>query len=145
MNTGPGKKLLFAALFIVGVVGWIYLVQEDRQVFGAVATGVETVNWFLASIGYISTVIGVVFGALFRALQEKEKLGEREIANVKEFLKKVARSTDLWAGLAASPIVCGLIFKVTNGIALSGMVVIALQNGFFCHAIIERIKKNPAS
>lgn len=128
------RPLAFLTLFAIGAIGWWFLVQQDRQVFGAISAGQQTTDWPAAVLGYAATLFGVTLGAFYRELS-----GEKSIADFHVFLRRAVRSTDLWAGYCASPLVCGLVLLATSGVTLAGLVVIALQNGFFCHVVIKRL------
>jgi hypothetical protein len=52
---------------------------------------------------------------------------------------EVLRSIDFHIGLVGSPLVFGLLWQSIADISVAGITVIALQNGFASHAVLERV------
>ena len=128
------RPLALFALFVIGACGWWFMVHQDRHVFGGIVSGQPAIDWRVAILGYAATILGVTLGAFYRRLR-----GQTTINNFHCFFKQTLRSTDLWAGYCASPLVFGLVLLTTSGVTLAGLIVIGLQNGFCCHVVIERL------
>jgi hypothetical protein len=84
------------------------------------------------------TLIGVFIGAAYRRLIEMRGKG---VATVKfhRLATEVLRSIDFHIGLIGSPLIFGLIWQAIDDISIAGITVIALQNGFASHAVLERV------
>lgn len=143
MNRAAMVALAVVAL-IIGFLGWSYLYSGEINFYGAVAGQAQTITWWGLLGGYIATIVGVFVGAGYRAIAGAE-VPTGQISDLSETLRQIFRSRDLWAGLFASPLVFGVIFKTADGISLSGLVVIALENGFFCHFIVQQFSKTHAA
>ena len=87
--------------------------------------------------GYLATVAGVILGSAYRGLHPKPTAGGR-IDDFGALASDIFRSRDLWAGLVASPLVFGLLYRTLDDAALSGLVVLGLENGFCCHISATR-------
>ncbi|MCT4607576.1 MAG: hypothetical protein N4A70_00050 [Pelagimonas sp.] len=94
-----------------------------------------------AILGLALTIVGAILGAAYRALVELKASGVGRIENFRQLLSDIFRSVDLWISLAVSPMVFALLLSSTDGVATPGFILIALQNGFFCQAIVERMRQ----
>jgi hypothetical protein len=65
-----------------------------------------------------------------------DKVGARPL------LRDVFSSVDFYIGLVGAPIVYGLLWRSLADISLAGLSVIALQNGFTSHAILDQFVSN---
>jgi len=119
-------------------VAWYLLFAGQVPIFGAVAQS-GPVNWTTAVIGYVATVAGVILGSAYRALRPNTK-SSGQIENFRALSLDIIRSRDLWAGLVASPLVFGLLYRTLDGVTLSGLCVLALENGFCCHTVVSNLK-----
>lgn len=119
-----------------GLVAWYWLYIGGNTFLGGVAT--TDIDWKGLGVGYVATLFGVASGAAYRTMRSDPKW-PGPIADFGELATSVLRSRDLWAGMIASPIVFGLIYRTVEGISLVGLVVVALENGFCCHELISRL------
>lgn len=127
-------------LLVVGGGGYIYFGTFESTLLGNFESA-GTSGLLRVVLGFMLTLIGTALGTAHRALSKLKDGGANEIDNISVFLASVARSVDLWIGFSVSPIVFALLLSSTNGVAISAFCVIALQNGFFCHAVIERVRE----
>jgi hypothetical protein len=138
------KFILFPVLSILGFIIWWRLVQPHELQFGAQAVPVEG-NFLIVIYGYLVTLLGVVLGSGYRELQKLRESGATRIENMRAFFKNIFSSVDLWLGLFGSPIVYALLWKSVAGGNISGLTIIALQNGFCCTVIISNfVRRNEA-
>lgn len=94
-----------------------------------------------AAIGLALTIVGVILGAAYRALVEMKAAGIHHINDFRKLLSNIFRAVDLWISLAVAPMIFALLLSSTDGVATPGFILIALQNGFFCQAIVERMRQ----
>jgi len=127
--------ILVGTAIIVGLVAYWYLAPRETS-FGMFDEDGATGN-FRFALTFIATLIGVALGSIYRELKDLQAQGIRTIPELKPFFSEVGRSTDLWLGLAGSPIVYGLLLQASNGMSLPGLIVVALQNGFCCLVIVN--------
>jgi len=130
------KFVLFPLLAVSGFIIWWYLAQPRQLQFGAQVIPAQG-NYFIIAYGYLVTLAGVIIGCSYRQLQKLRDAGESNIQKPGLFLKQIASSIDLWMGIFGSPIVYALLWKSIDGGNISGLTVIALQNGFCCTLIIS--------
>jgi hypothetical protein len=90
-----------------------------------------------AGYGFCLTLIGVALGATYRRLIKLRTAGVDKVA-VRKLLGDVFTSVDFYIGLVGAPIVYGLLWQSLADISLAGLSIIALQNGFTSHAIIDQ-------
>lgn len=88
-------------------------------------------------IGFGATVAGVVLGSAYRHLARLKERGVETMESFRAQALSIARSVDLWMGLLASPIVYGLLIQSLAKMGQSGLVIVALENGFCCLLIAE--------
>ena len=142
------KSLWLLRLVLVIVAGLLittFFVSQSRvpTVQGAfeVAKTTDT-NWLStissAAYGFVMTLVGVFIGATYRRLIELRGKGTTS-ARLSLVFKDVLRSIDFHIGLVGSPLVFGLIWQAIGDISVAGITVIALQNGFTSHAVLERV------
>jgi hypothetical protein len=142
---GSLAKVIAAAVCVgVGFAAWRFLYTGESGLLGAVAAPDTRISTMGLLLGYAATLLGVFMGAGYRHLGGSEQPSGR-LTSVRRTFMNILRSRDLWAGIFASPLVFGVIFKTVDGIGLSGLVVIAVQNGFFCHFVIQQLSKKPST
>jgi hypothetical protein len=117
--------ILVGTAIIVGLVAYWYLAPRETS-FGMFDEDGATGN-FRFALTFIATLIGVALGSIYRELKDLQAQGIRTIPELKPFFSEVGRSTDLWLGLAGSPIVYGLLLQASNGMSLPGLIVVALR------------------
>ena len=131
------ETALWLVLAVMAAYVWYWLYSGGATFLGGVAsTSLDWTDWLF---GYFATLVGVVAGAAYRSLHSTGRT--QRITNFKKLLADIFRSRDLWAGVVASPLVFGMIYRTVDGITLSGLVVVALENGFCCHTVIARIQR----
>ena len=134
------KFFLFPLLAIIGFVAWWRLVQPQQLQWGAQSIPASD-NFLIVVYGYAVTLIGVMLGSGYRELQKLREGGKTNIENVGLFFKGIFSSIDLWMGLLGSPIVYALLWKSIDSSNVSGLTIVALQNGFCCTVIISNFTK----
>ena len=130
--------LLWILAAVAAALVWIWLFVGSTSLFGAVAVASPT-DWVKLVAGYLATVAGVILGSAYRGLHPKPNAGGR-IDNFGALASDIFRSRDLWAGLVASPLVFGLLYRTLDDAALSGLVVLGLENGFCCHTVVSNMR-----
>jgi hypothetical protein len=120
----------------VGFLGFFFILPHDSR-FGMFIAGAE-VNVGRLLLSFSATVLGVMLGSFYRQLRALPS-GTVIINDLGAFISQVFHSVDLWLGLAAAPLVYALLLKATSGMALSGLVVVALENGFCCSLIADGV------
>ena len=133
-----GRVILALAAIIGGFWGFSAIVTRELEIFGALAEDKSTLNWMHILIGYTATVVGVISGAGYRTVANGELQPNGRI-KIQTMLSDVFHSRDLWAGLFASPLVFGVLYTTANGLDWLGLIVIAVENGFFCHFTIAQL------
>ena len=131
---------LLGALVGAGACAWLawYLVVGTPVRFGAVAVASESGGWRLL-YGYAMTIAGVVLGSAYRYLEGLRSAGVREVPGVRALTGAVFRSVEFWLGMCGSPLVYALLLRATDGGSNAGLTAIAIENGFFCTLIVERL------
>lgn len=124
---------------ILGFLAFSLLVPRDNS-FGMFEAESGRATAMLA-IAFVCTIAGVLLGAGYRAVLRLKSQGVEEIEDFAGFLGGLLRSVDLWLGLLAAPIVFALLLKASDGMELSGLVVVALQNGFCAQLIVQGLVK----
>jgi len=138
------KFLIAGAFFLAGLVGYFLLGNFEPQMMGNFES--EGMDGILRVVfGLVLTVIGSLLGVIYRALIILKEAGKTKIDNWREFIGDILSSVDLWICLTVAPIIFALLLSSTNGVALSGYILIALQNGFFCHVVVERLRGQVSS
>lgn len=132
--------LIFLALGIGGFLLWT--VSDDPARLGANGSTEDTklLNYL---VGFSLTIIGVVGGTVYREAFNLRRAGINVVTSYKSFFSKVFKSTDLIMGLAGSPLIFALLLDAMSGISITGLIVVALQNGFACSAIVGTIIHGP--
>ena len=127
---------LFPVIAIVA--GYIvYSLMAPRAHSFGFFEGAENSQTIRFMITFLATVVGVLLGSIYRELKSLQSTGIAKIPSLNTFFSDIGRSTDLWIGLAGSPIVYSLILQSTNGMSLPGLIVVALQNGFCCLIVLN--------
>lgn len=134
------KYVACIAMFLVGLAGWFWFRIGDSQILGGLAGASKATDWGLATLGYGMTLAGVILGTGFRCAKDLKQKGIAIIDNLQTFVSGIIRSTDLWMGFFAAPIVAGFVFTTASAVETFGFALIALQNGFFCQGVIERLQ-----
>jgi hypothetical protein len=135
--------VLAACALAIGLGAFWYLVPRSPS-FGMFA-GDDQVNVGRFVLAFAATIFGVILGSLYRTLRAMQQRGVKVIDEPLVFLSETTRSVDLWLALAGAPIVYALLLQSTSGMALPGMLVVALENGFCCVVIVNSfVAKNEA-
>lgn len=130
----PVLGLTFAVLS--ALIYWKFI-NIPKVEFGAVGEG--TSKWLTISLGYLITLLGVIFGSFYRNLQEKKHKGQIYIKNKLSFIKKVFSTIDFWISVCASPLVYMIIFNSIKESSISSLILIAFENGFFITVIMDKL------
>ena len=137
-----------ALAFVAGLAITYYLLDAGGKpsVQGALGINESSAleSALLASLAFVVTVVGVLIGSIYRRLLALQREGQRR-AHLGAVFVDVARSIDLQLGLVGSPVVFGLLWQAIADISLPGMLIVALQNGFCCHAILQQTLVQPLS
>ena len=132
------KPLQLVAVILAAGVGFLaywYLAPREGS-FGMFEDSKGNGN-FRFVISFVATLVGVVLGSIYRELKALQAKNIPKIENLTLFFSDIARSTDLWLGLAGSPIVYALLLQASDGMSLPGLTIVALQNGFCCLIILN--------
>jgi hypothetical protein len=125
--------LLITAFFIsrslVPTVQGAFEIAGEKSWLGTVGSAVY---------GFLITLVGVFIGAAYRRLIELRGKGTTAVS-LPAVTTDVVRSIDFHIGLVGSPLVFGLIWQSIGDISVAGITMIALQNGFTSHAVLERV------
>jgi len=133
-------KIYVAVLicFVCAAIGfalfWYVVLPQDHGFFT-----ISDSNAARLLIGFGATLVGVVLGSAYRHLGRMRAANVETIRNFRRFLSNVFRSVDLWMALVASPLVYGLLVQSATTMAISGLVIVALENGFCCLLVAENI------
>jgi hypothetical protein len=138
-----GKRAVLLVLAMVagfGITAWFVARSQVPTVMGAFEsqesrTALSTA--LTAGYGFAITLIGVALGAAYRRLIRMRAEGEDKVL-VGKLVREVSGSIDFLIGLVGSPIVFGLLWKALADVSLPGLTLIALQNGFASHAILDQ-------
>lgn len=126
----------------IGLAGfWLLLPREPS--YGMFQEGAAA-DVARVGLSFFATLGGVVLGSAYRQLKKLQAAGQEVIDNAGALVSRMSRSLDLWLALASAPIVYALLLKTTAGMNLSGLIVVALQNGFCCLLIIDQLNPAPA-
>lgn len=125
------RWLTAPAALVVGFAAYFALVPRSVS-FGMFEEGAGAGTARLL-IAFAATILGVLIGSAYRLLSKQKGL----LPPLRLWTRDLLRSTDLWLGLVVAPIVYALLINTTDGMDISGLVVIALQNGFCAQAIIQ--------
>lgn len=90
-----------------------------------------------AGYGFAITLFGVLLGAAYRRLVKLRGEGVETIGAL-TMIKTVLTSVDFQIGIVGAPIIYGLLWQSLADVSLVGLTVIALQNGFASHAILDQ-------
>lgn len=90
-----------------------------------------------ACYGFAVTLFGVLLGAIYRRLVKLRGEGVEAIGPL-AMVKTVLVSIDFQIGIVGAPIIYGLLWQSLADVSLVGLSVIALQNGFTAHAILDQ-------
>ncbi len=103
------------------------------------AAGVITVSYILAM--FLLMVLGILLGQFYAVLAPNRP----PIPIWREFVSLLG-SRELARSILASPIVFGVVYSLALRNPDPIMVgIIALQNGFFCHSVINQMSRHPAA
>ncbi len=137
------KSVFFPAAVLIGFAITIWFVSRSQVpgpsgAFESITSSKGTSVVLTALYGFCLTLIGVLLGATYRRLIKLRSAGVEKIA-AKQLIGDVITSVDFYMGLVGAPIVYGLLWQSLADISLAGLSVIALQNGFASHAILDQI------
>ena len=83
-------------------------------------------------------MIGILFGVLFRHINANE-----EFKGFFPSVKAALREKEFSLSVLVSPVVfCGIYQVTAENTLASSSLIIAFQNGFFWHSVIESMKKS---
>jgi hypothetical protein len=131
------NKLLLGAAVFAGAIGWALLAPRSTT-FGLFA-GDQIGRFLTIAVGYIATVAGAFLGGIYRELRARQRRGETRIESPLSFFGELLRSINVWLAITGSPIVFALLLKTASGMGLSGIVVVALENGFSCLLVLDSL------
>lgn len=132
-------RIVTAALLAsIGFVGLYWVAQRGPLVFG-LNEAPEPQGLPVIAYGYAMTLIGVILGSTYRELQALRASGVKRITHIRRFFRDVFRSIDFWMSACGSPIVYALLWKSLEGGSVAALTIVALQNGFCCTIIIEKL------
>lgn len=128
--------LAIFAVVIGGIGYWLLIPREPT--YGMFEEGAAA-DVLRIGLSFFATMLGVVLGSFYRTLQALKAGGHAVIRDASATLSRMLRSIDLWLALAGAPILYALLLQTTTGMNLSGLVVVALQNGFCSLIIINQL------
>lgn len=131
------KRITLGAAVLVGAMAWIVMAPKGST-FGLFSAD-QAGRIITLVIGYFATATGAFLGAVYRDLRTRQRRGETHVESLSAFLSELLRSINLWLALTGSPIVFALVLKTTSGMGLSGIVVVALENGFSCLLVLDSL------
>jgi hypothetical protein len=135
---GFGIVFFFVSRSAVPAVSGAFQTANNRPSDDSGKTAGQIGTVALAAYGFLVTLIGVALGSAYRRLMQLRREGTQRIAFL-TLLGHVASSVDFQIGLVGSPLVFGLLWQSIGDISVAGLTVIALQNGFASHAILDQI------
>jgi hypothetical protein len=133
-----------SALVTIGVIAWLYSLHGTPIRFGANAVPEEP-RLPIIAYGYAITLVGVVFGTVYRELRRRKSGGQEQLEGIKSFLRSILLSIDLYLGLCGSPFVYALLLKSFEGGNIIALTTVALQNGFCCTIILNSLLDKPGT
>jgi hypothetical protein len=125
----------------LGFAGFWWLSPRSDN-FGMFESGAADATLRIV-LSFAAVIVGVVLGSLYRTLKSLGDEGKKDIGNAGRFLSRAFRSIDMWLGLVAAPLVYAVLLQSTSGMALSGLVVVGLQNGFCCLVVANALLEKP--
>ena len=132
------KYALALLAVVVGAYGYFELLGEATIRFGSQEVPEQQpISRLIA--GFLLTIVGVVLGVTYRNLQGMKQNGVAQVADFASFFSQLVRSIDLWIGFCAAPLIFALLMESTQGASWPGLIAVALQNGFCCALIADRI------
>ena len=136
------KVTLYATAVPLGLAITIWFVSRSDLPGGSgafqSATNSKWASTLLtAAYGFGLTLTGVALGAIYRRLIKLRTAGVEKIG-IGQLLSDVLGSVDFYIGLVGAPIVYGLLWQSLADISFAGLTIIALQNGFTSHAILDQ-------
>jgi hypothetical protein len=140
---------LYVAAVLAGLAITVWFVSRSEVpggsgAFQSATTSKWTSTLLTAAYGFGLTLAGVALGATYRRLIKLRTAGVEKIG-IRQLLGDVFTSVDFYTGLVGAPIVYGLLWQSLADISLAGLSVIALQNGFSSHAILDQfVSSKPA-
>ncbi|MER8640199.1 hypothetical protein [Mesorhizobium sp. M1365] len=90
-------------------------------------------------LSFLATIVGVICGSFYRELRKLQNGGATTIQDPRAFIMGMLRSVDLWLGLVGAPIVYALLLRATDGMSLTGLLAVALENGFCCLIVLSGV------
>jgi purine-cytosine permease-like protein len=144
------RMISLIGVLLVGfaITAWFVHRRDVPSASGAFQSSGEG-SWqtvaLTAAYGFAVTLVGVALGATYRRLIKLRTAGTDRIAPL-TLAGDVVTSVDFQIGLVGAPIVYGLLWQSISDIHLAGLSVIALQNGFTSHAILDQlVAEKPSS
>jgi hypothetical protein len=134
---------------LVGLAITVWFASRSQVPGASGAFQSETISKWTSTLltavyGFCLTLTGVALGAMYRRLIKLRTDGVDKIG-ARQLLGDVFTSVDFYVGLVGAPIVYGLLWQSLADISLAGLTIIALQNGFTSHAILDQfVSSKPA-
>lgn len=132
---------LLPALVIGFGITFFFVSRSDVPGASGAFEGTSAKGWQLlaltAGYGFLVTIVGVILGAIYRRLIKLRNAGT-ETVKLPSLLGDVFSSVDFLIGIVGAPIVYGLLWQSLADISIAGLTIIALQNGFASHAILDQ-------
>jgi len=125
-------------LMVVGIGVYYWMTHREVLAFGMNEAPTQQ-GFAVIAYGYLLTVAGVILGSAYRELQARRARGEQRLSNVGGFVRDVFLSIDFWMSACGSPIVYALLWKSLEGGSVAALTIVALQNGFCCTVIVDRL------
>jgi len=136
------RRVCLAIAILVGFGITFYFVLRGSGSGASGAFGGTTPSlkdtMMTAAYGFTITLLGVTLGALYRRLIKLRDQGAERVP-IFETLVGALTSTDFLLGIVGSPVVFGLLWQAISTMPLAGITIIALQNGFASHAIVDQL------
>lgn len=139
------RRLWPLFLFVAAVLGFgitfFFVARSDVPGASGAFESTSAKGWQLVALtagyGFLVTLFGVALGAIYRRLI---KLRSEGIESVKlgSLFREAFTSVDFLIGIVGAPIVYGLLWQSLADISIAGLTIIALQNGFASHAILDQ-------
>jgi hypothetical protein len=128
----------FGVAIVAVVLGFVlYLNFVPRTASFGMQAEADGSGMLRIVLSFAATIAGVVLGSVYRQVRELQARGTPKIDDFGAFFGDVFRSTDMWLGLVGSPLVYALLLKSSDGMGFSGLITVALENGFCCLLIVN--------
>ncbi len=139
-------------LAVVGLVFWVFYILKyvfELPLFLAAEDGIGLSTQILFLVyGYLTLVVGVILGAVYKELKLEKSRGRRRI-KIAKVLRGSMQTPEFWMGIFASPVLYVILLQAVNldSITIGGFIavtLVGLQNGFVCNSIADALfEKSP--